>query len=88
MIFLQVEWVISLPFWPVFLLFPRNSVTSMTYACYSFLSPKVGPLVMASITPASSSLLELTDVFCRVALLLFIMNAKWFAVRVGVPRNV
>jgi hypothetical protein len=26
-----------------------------TYACYTFLSPKAGPLVMASITPASSS---------------------------------
>ena len=28
-----------------------------TYACNSFLSPKAGPLVMASITPASSFLL-------------------------------
>jgi hypothetical protein len=42
-----------------------------TYACYSFPSPKVGPLVMASITPASSFLLYVfhVHVFIAIAML-------------------
>jgi hypothetical protein len=37
------------------------------YACNTFLSPKAGPLVMASITPASS--LFWVDVFRQVGVL-------------------